>query len=169
MIETNGAQGDPPAGDRPEATARERSETDGAGGRSPAGRAAGAADPEVPPKAKRRRFTAAYKQRIVAEADACAGPGEVGALLRREGLYSSHLSDWRKQRDAGAAAGLADQRRGRKRTQTAAETEVAQLRRENATLKRQLAQAQKILDIQKKAAEILEVTLPPLPSSEDDS
>ncbi len=169
MNEANGAQGAAPAGDRPEATARERSETDGAGGRSPAGRAAGAADPEVPPKAKRRRFTAAYKQRIVDEADRCAGPGDVGALLRREGLYSSHLSDWRKQRAAGAAAGLASQRPGRKRAQTAAEAEVAQLRRENTTLKRQLAQAQKILDIQKKAAEILDITLPPQPSIEDDS
>ena len=81
----------------------------------PAGRdAAGVPDPEVSEQAKRRRFTAEYKLRIVREADACKGDGDVAALLRREGLYSSHLSSWRRQRDEVAKAGLASRKRGRK-------------------------------------------------------
>jgi hypothetical protein len=67
-------------------------------------------DPEVPAKARRRRFSAEYKLAILREADACTQPGEVGALLRREGLYSSHLVDWRRQRDAGALQALARRR-----------------------------------------------------------
>src|SRR5688572_17077357 len=70
-------------------------------------------DPEVPEKARRRQFSAAYKLRIVREADACARDGELGALLRREGLYSSHLATWRRQRDEGSLASLAPRRRGR--------------------------------------------------------
>ena len=168
MTETSGSNGVPPAGGRPEVTEGERSEPGGAAGRPPAGRAA-PPDPEVPAKAKRRHFSAEFKRRILEEADRCLNPGEVGALLRREGLYSSHLSEWRKQRQAGAQAGLVAQRRGRKRAQTAAEAEVVQLRRENAALKRKLAQTEKILEIQKKAAEILEITLPPRPSDENAS
>ena len=82
----------------------------------PAGRdAAGVPDPEVSEQAKRRRFTAEYKLRIVREADACKGDGDVAALLRREGLYSSHLSSWRRQRDEVAQEGLASRKRGRRR------------------------------------------------------
>ncbi len=70
------------------------------------------ADPEVVPQAKRRQFSAAYKERILAEADACTEPGEIGALLRREGLYSSYLTSWRREREKGQ--GLEPQKRGRK-------------------------------------------------------
>ena len=83
-------------------------------------------DPEVTPKAKRRRFSAEYKLRILAEADGCTQPGEIGALLRREGLYSSHLTTWRRQRDEGQLYGLTGKKRGRKADQQAAE--LAQLR-----------------------------------------
>src|SRR3972149_3496587 len=74
----------------------------------------GSPSPEVPEKARRRRFEAAYKLRILAEADRCAAAGQLGELLRREGLYSSHLTSWRKQRDAGALEALAPKQRGRK-------------------------------------------------------
>ena len=95
---------------RVEGVEGERSEPGATGGRA-AGAAADrspAPDPEVPEKAKRRTFTAAYKRRILEKADALEGTGEIGAMLRREGLYSSHLSKWRRQRDAGALAGLTD-------------------------------------------------------------
>ena len=71
-------------------------------------------DPEVPEKARRRRFGGTYKLQILRAVDACTEPGEIGALLRREGLYSSHLSKWRRQRDAGALEGLRPRKRGRK-------------------------------------------------------
>ena len=75
---------------------------------------ANSADPEVPEKPRRRRFTAEYKLSIVAEADACDDSGGVGALLRREGLYSSHLSTWRRQRDEGQLRALSPKKRGRR-------------------------------------------------------
>ena len=78
-------------------------------------------DPEVSTKAKRRTFTAEYKRRILEEADGCTGRGEMGALLRREGLYSSHLTTWRRQREAGELAGLTPKKRGRKQDKEAAE------------------------------------------------
>ena len=104
-------------------------------------------DPEVPARARRRQFTAAYKLRILHEADHCAG-GHLGALLRREGLYSSHLAKWRRQRAQGALAGLAPQRRGRPAA-PGNEREVARLREENARLARKLAAAEAIVEIQK--------------------
>src|SRR5436305_2751112 len=87
----------------------------GVGGRSdlPASRSEGIPDPELVERAQRRRFTAEYKLRILRQAEACTRPGEIGALLRREGLYTSHLTAWRKQRDAGALEAL-DRKRGRK-------------------------------------------------------
>ena len=115
----------------------------------PAGRdAAGVPDPEVSEQAKRRRFTAEYKLRIVREADACKGDGDVAALLRREGLYSSHLSSWRRQRDEVAKAGLASRKRGRKAK--AEDPRVKELERENARLQRRLARVETMLEIQKK-------------------
>ena len=123
-------------------------------------------DPEVVPKAKRRTFTANYKQWVLEEADKCREqPGRVGALLRREGLYSSHLTTlrqtqcrlWRRQREAGQLAGLAPQKRGRKVDETAAEN--SRLRQENERLERQLTQAELIIDAQKKLSEILGLTL----------
>jgi transposase-like protein len=110
-------------------------------------------DPEVVPRAKRRQFSAEYKLRILTEADQCSQRGEIGALLRREGLYSSHLTTWRKQRDRGQLQGLTPQKRGRKRDPQAAE--LARLQRENAQLRRRLEQAELIIDVQKKVAQML--------------
>jgi transposase len=116
-------------------------------------------DPEVVVKAQRRRFTAEYKQRILQEADACTQYGEVGALLRREGLYSSHLSTWRRQRQQGELPGLTPAKRGRKADPHAAE--IARLQRETARLKTQLARAELIIDVQKKVSQLL--GLPEIP------
>jgi transposase len=113
-----------------------------AGGMSPP-------DPEVPAKARRRRFSAEYKLAILREADACTQPGEIGALLRREGLYSSHLVDWRRQRDAGALQALA-RRRGRAPADPV-NLEVERLRRDNQRLAARLDQAQRIIQIQGKS------------------
>ena len=104
-------------------------------------------NPEVIPKTKRRHFTAAYKQRILEEVDQCDQPGQIGAVLRHEGLYSSHLTTWRRQREAGQMAGLSPKKRGRKKDEQAAE--MAALRRENEKLRRQLAQADLIIAAQK--------------------
>jgi transposase-like protein len=116
-------------------------------------------DPEVVVKAQRRRFTAEYKQRILQEADACTQYGEVGALLRREGLYSSHLSTWRHQRQQGELQGLTPAKRGRKADSHAAE--IARLQRETERLKTQLARAELIIDVQKKVSQLL--GLPEIP------
>jgi transposase-like protein len=116
-------------------------------------------DPEVMPRARRRTFSATYKVRILAEADACTERGEIGALLRREGLYSSHLSNWRRQREAGQLQSLKNKPRGRKPALDAKAAEVARLEQENARLQQQLAQAELIITAQKKLAEALEKTL----------
>lgn len=114
-------------------------------------------DPEVVAHVKRRTFTAAYKQRILAEADRCDESGQVGALLRREGLYSSHLTTWRRQQATGQLTGLSPKRRGRKKDEQAAE--LATLRQENERLRAQLTQAELIITAQKKLAQALEQTL----------
>ena len=116
-------------------------------------------DPEVAPKAKRRRFSAEYKLRVLAEADACTQRGEIGALLRREGLYSSHLDKWRKQREEGQFQGLSGSKRGRKAERHAAE--LARLRRENEQLQARLQQAETIIDVQKKLCELLGLSVEP--------
>ena len=103
-------------------------------------------DPEVPAKATRRRFSAEYKIRIVREAEKCKGPGEVGALLRREGLYSSHLSTWRQQRDVGALRDLSSRKRGRN-GRSASEKRVVELERANARLRKKLEQAETIISV----------------------
>jgi transposase-like protein len=121
----------------------------------------GPSDPEVPEKPVRRRFDAAYKQRIVEEADGCSQPGELGLLLRREGLYSSLLSTWRRQRDEGGMAGLSPKRRGRKaKRKDAAALENERLRRENERLAQRLKQAETIIEVQKKVSEMLGIALP---------
>jgi transposase len=111
-------------------------------------------DPEVEPKAKRRQFSAAYKRQILEEAEACTEPGEIGALLRREGLYSSYLTTWRRQREAGE---LGSKKRGRKADPAAAE--IAELKTENARLKRELEKANLIVEAQKKLAEVLGLSI----------
>lgn len=116
-----------------------------------------AVDPEVVPRAKRRQFSAQEKQRIVQEADACSEPGQIGALLRREGIYASYLSDWRGELQAGQEQGLAAKKRGRPSAER--ERELSQLRCENEQLKAQLAQAELIISAQKKLAQALEQTL----------
>ena len=111
-------------------------------------------DPEVVPKAKRRTFSAKYKLRILEEADSCTEAGQVGSLLRREGLYSSHLTTWRRQRDEGVLKGLSPQKRGRKRKDEL-EREVARLQRENERLQASLEQAEMIIEVQKKLSRLL--------------
>ena len=121
---------------------------------------AGGGEPEVPEKARRRRFEAVYKLRILEEAERASGPGEVGELLRREGLYSSHLASWRRQRDEGSLAGLAPRRRGRKAKRRDPLTkENEQLRRENQRLAERLRQAETIIEVQKKVSEMLGIPL----------
>jgi transposase-like protein len=111
-------------------------------------------DVEVPAKPKRRRFTAKYKLRVLDEVDA-AGPGEQGAILRREGLYSSHISEWRAARREGALGGLS-KRRGRKvNPNRAAEKKIAQLERELARTQEALRKAHLILEVQGKVAGLL--------------
>jgi transposase len=112
---------------------------------------------EVVAKAKRKRFTAAEKLRILREVDACEGTGEVGALLRREGIYSSYLTTWRRQREAGELDGLAPRKRGPKPDPQA--IELARLQRENARLQERLRQAELIITVQKKVAQMFGETL----------
>ena len=111
-------------------------------------------DPEVVPKAKRRQFTAKYKLRIVREAEACTKPGQIGSLLRREGLYSSYLSTWRRQQEEGQLQALSAKKRGRKGQDPSAE-ELAQLQGENERLRARLEQAEMIIDVQKKLSQLL--------------
>jgi len=111
-------------------------------------------DPEVVPKAERRKFSAEYKVRILEEADRCTERGEIGALLRREGLYSSHLSTWRRQRDQGILSGLSPKKRGRK-GKDELEKELGALRRENKQLQARLEEAEMIIDVQKKLSRLL--------------
>ena len=120
-------------------------------------------DPEVRPKAKHRHFTAEYKKRLLDEADACTSPTQRGALVRREGLYSSHLTLWRRQRAQGILDGLTPKKRGVKSDPLALEN--AQLRRENQRLEQQLARAEMIIEVQKKISLLLGLpTEPSLPN-----
>jgi transposase-like protein len=112
-------------------------------------------NPEVVAQAKRRRYTAEYKERVLAEADQARDSGGVGALLRREGLYSSSLVTWRRERAAGILQGLSAQRRGPKVKRDAAAVEMQQLRNENLRLSEELRKADIVIDIQKKVAALL--------------
>ena len=123
---------------------------------------------EVTSKAKRRFFTAEYKRKVLQETDACTESGQIGALLRREGLYSSHLTTWRAARERGELAGLAPRKRGPKAREVnplakelvAKEREIARLKAENAKL-------QIICDVQKKVSLLLGVTLPTIPEDDE--
>lgn len=118
-----------------------------------------APDPEVAEKRPRRRFTAKYKLRILHEADNCSQPGQLGALLRREGLYSSNLTAWRQQRKKGMLTGLAPKKRGRKNKPiNPLADQVARLEKENRKLRLKLKQAETIIDVQKKVSQMLEAT-----------
>jgi transposase-like protein len=159
----------------PERSEGERSEPSRSGGATiavaatgPGGSGPSTVDPEVSTKAVRRRFTAAYKLRILQEADRC-NRGEISALLRREGLYSTHLTTWRKQRESGEIAGLEPRKRGKKpvsRNPLTAENE--RLRRENQRLQKRLRQAETIIDVQKKLCDILGLTVPPIEQNGND-
>jgi transposase len=118
---------------------------------------AGVPDPELVEQAKRRRFSAEYKARILAEADACVRPGEVGELLRREGLYTSHLTYWRKQRKEGALKELGKPR-GRKPSDKRAQ-EIAQLKRRLERSEAELAKARRVIEIQGNVSALLEEML----------
>jgi transposase len=125
---------------------------------SEAGRKQVKKSPEVSEKATRRRFTEAYKEQILAEADQCTDPGELGEMLRREGLYSSSLSRWRRQRTAGT---LESRLRGRKPNPNKKETqELAKLKRDNARLTERLRQAELIIEVQKKISEMMGIKQP---------
>ena len=118
-------------------------------------------DPEVVADAKRRTFTAEYKLRILAEADAAAAqPGGIGALLRRESLYSSHLTTWRRERQTGILKGLTPHRRGPKSKRNPQEEEMQKLRRENQRLTEELRKAAIVIDVQKKVGALLGWPLP---------
>jgi hypothetical protein len=115
---------------------------------------------EVVAKAERRRFTAEYKLKVLREADRCREPGEIGALLRREGLYWSNLTNWRKQRERGELAGLSARRRGPQRQEKNPLAErVRELERENLRLKRRAERAEGLVELQKKVSEILGIEL----------
>jgi len=110
-------------------------------------------DPEVNAKPERRKFSAEYKRRILEEADACTEAGQIGALLRREGLYSSNLVHWRRQRAEGALKALSPKKRGPKPDPLADEN--AALRRRNERLEAELKRAETIIEVQKKLSELL--------------
>jgi len=127
------------------------------------------ADPEVVERPLRRRFTADYKQRILTEVDDAADTGTVGRILRREGLYSSHLASWRKTRKQSQRVALEPQKRGPKPSpKNPLQAENAKLTRENARLNKKLRRAELIIDLQKKVSQILGITLPVLEESDDD-
>jgi transposase-like protein len=139
-----------PAAERREAERSEDSRS-GAAGKIVAPEPSGPtrSDPEVVPIAKRRAFTAEYKLAILAEADAAAAhPGGIGALLRREGLYSSHLVTWRRERQAGMLKGLTPQKRGPKSKRNPQEEELLKLRRENQRLTEELRKAAIVIVVQ---------------------
>jgi transposase-like protein len=148
----------------------ERSDPSRSGGAANSRRAAvpPAPDPEVVAKAQRRKFTAEYKLGIVEEADRVTDPGAIGALLRREGLYSSHLVEWRRLRDAGALGALS-KKRGRKPTRNPLAEENGKLKAELARVNQKLQQAEIIIDVQKKVSALLGISLPEAAREEGNS
>ena len=120
-----------------------------------------APDPEVAGKPKRRRFTAEYKRKMLKQADACTRPGEIGALLRREGLYSSSLGAWRAARERGEVAGLSPKKRGPKSSPPdPRDARIAELERETRRFKARAERAEALVEVQKKLSEILGIRLP---------
>lgn len=118
-------------------------------------------DPEVSDKPVRRQFTREYKLRILRDADRCANTGEIGSLLRREGLYSSNLSAWRAQRNRGELDGRGAKKRGKRpRSEEQMRAEIKQVRRQNEQLKEKLRKAETVIEVQKKVSELLGTSLP---------
>lgn len=165
MTTIRSMQADQSMAGEPERRGDERGEAPRSGG-SPAIERAAPPDPEVPAKPERRRFSAEYRLRILKQADACKKPGELGALLRREGLYSSLLTNWRRQRDHGTLREMRGRRRGPK--PRSVDPRVKQLEAENRRLQRKLQRAETIITLQKKVAEILGIPLKPLDNDETD-
>lgn len=137
----------------------------GSGGAAPAP----VPDPEVHDKPKRRQFTAEYKRSIVEQAEACRDEGAIGALLRREGLYSSHLTTWRRQREQGELQALSPKKRGRKPALNPLAQENQRLQAEVTRLSRRLQQAELIIDVQKKVSALLGISLPEVKTGEENS
>lgn len=123
-------------------------------------------DSEVTPKAKRRSFTAAYKKKVLAEMDAAAGSGNIGELLRREGIYSSTLTRWRRERD-NAVDRVFSQKRGPEPKRNPLTAENEKLQRQNQRLQEDLRKAELIIEVQKKVGMLLGRPLPPVPGSEN--
>jgi len=146
MTTTNGSTGP--------ATPAAADNLEGLVGDNPSGPRVARPNPEVVARAKRRRFSAEYKQRILAQADAAKGSGEIGSLLRREGLYSSLLATWRREREAAIRQGLSP-KRGPKPQADPRAVQYQQLERENARLVEQLRKAHLVIDVQKKVAALL--------------
>ena len=115
-------------------------------------------DPEVVVRAKRRQFSRVYKLDILEQAEQCTDVGQIGALLRREGLYASHLTRWRQARERGELDRSSQTKRGRKADPQA--VELACLKKENERLKKQLAQAELIIDVQKKVSQLVGLSIP---------
>jgi transposase-like protein len=147
----------------PERRADERSEAARSGGSSTLERVIAPVppDPEVPARHARRRFTTAYKLEMLRKADACTHRGELGVLLRKAGLYSSHLITWRQQCERG----LTPKKRGRKAVPV--DPRLKKLEQENRRLTTRLQKAEALLDFQKKVAALLQIPLKPMPSDED--
>src|SRR3954453_6248882 len=116
-------------------------------------------NPEELARAKRRQYTAEYKQKVLTEADAARESGEIGAVLRRPGLDSSHLTKWRQERESGILEGLAPQKRGPKSTVNPLSVEIQKLRRDNGRLSEQLRKAEIVIEVQKKVAMLLGIPL----------
>jgi transposase len=158
-------------GSEPDAAGRGTQGAVGELGFSSGGRAAPEGvvpDPELVERASRRRFTAAYKLSIVREADACSKPGEIGALMRREGLYSSHLGKWREQRDQGALGALEPKPRGpRAPSQDAVEN--VKLRRELERSQADLKTARRVIEVQGNVSALLEELLTKSATPTDDA
>ena len=127
---------------------------------------AGRTDPEVPARPRRRTYTAEYKLKVLKKADACKEPGQLGALLRREGLYHSNLITWRRQAEDGTLKALSPKKRGRKaQPPNPLASRVAELERENRKLKKEMKKAETIIEFQKKVSELLGI---PLSEANDD-
>ncbi len=141
------------------ATAHETGVLDSILGDLSGGRAAPRPNPEVLARAKRRTYSGDYKQQVLAEADAARGIGDIGAVLRRHGLYSSHLTKWRQERKSGILEGLAPQKRGPKSKANPLTAENQKLRRDNERLTDRLRKAEIVIDVQKKVAMLLGIPI----------
>jgi transposase-like protein len=163
MLDSSKLETDPEVARRvPQGAGGERRES--AGAPSPRG----VPDPELAERPRRRRFTAEYKLGVLREAEACTRKGEIGAMLRREGLYTSHLTAWRKQRDAGALVGLAPRKRG-PRPASPEQVENERLRRRAERAEAELETARRVIEVQGNVSALLEDLLAPKSATEIDA